>query len=199
MYTRNEKIIPIDIEEEYDNNIKGLYSDIVSFISKASTIMTPEQGDEMFRLRAAGRDIAEAIKDTKHMHKNLSQYIVSRNQDIRAEYNKLRVGLGSVLRRLETARQNEGDATAVLALDTVSLEIEEHDAAINKMLEQLIRENRISAKMATSLMNDTAYAYDVARNLVQMGKALFARGSAGMKEARRSIALDEDDAAGLVT
>ena len=187
------KVIAIDIDEEYSQNVKGLYSDIVDFISRAQTRMTPEQTDELFALRAAGRDIVEAIKDTKHMHKNLSQYIVSDNQNIRAEYNQIRVQLGSVLRRLAEAKEERDDPTAVLSLDTIKLEMEENDSTANGILEVLIRENSITAEMATSLMNDSAYAYDVAKNLVQMGEVLLASGDQELKEVGRSIALDEDE------
>ena len=81
---KDSKVMPIDIDEEYNQNVKGLYSAIVNFISRANLNMTPGQTDELFRLRAAGRDIVEAIKDTKHMHKNLKEHIVSDNDDIRA-------------------------------------------------------------------------------------------------------------------
>jgi len=187
------KVIAIDIDKEYDKNVKGLYSDIVDFISHAQTRMTPEQTDELFALRAAGRDIVEAIKDTKHMHKNLSQYVVSDNQNIRAEYNQIRVHLGSVLRRLAEARDERDDPTTILSLDTIKLEMEENDSTANGILEVLIRENSITAEMATSLMNDSAYAYDVAKNLVQMGEVLLASGDLEFKEVERSITLDEDE------
>ena len=54
---QDQKVIPIDFDEEYEKSIKGLYSDIVKFISSAQSNMTPEQSDELFRLRAAGRDV----------------------------------------------------------------------------------------------------------------------------------------------
>ncbi len=47
--------------------------------------------------------------------------------------------------------------------------------------------------MATSLMNDVAYAYDVAKNLVQMGEVLFAAGDIGLKQAGREVALTEEE------
>ena len=121
------KAMPIDIDEEYDTNVKGLYGEIVNFISRAQVTMTPEQADELFALRAAGRDIVEAIKDTKHMHKNLSQYIASNNPHIRAEYNKIRVQLGEVLRHLGAAHEGIDDPSIVLSLDTIKVEMEEND------------------------------------------------------------------------
>ena len=192
------KPMSIDMDDEYDINIKGLYSEIISFISKGKTIMSPEQTDELFMLRSAGRDIVEAIKDTKHMHDNLVQYIASDNPHIRAEYNKLRIGLGSVLRRLEKTRADEEGLDDILSMDMVKLEMEEHDRAVNEKIDQLIRDGLISAKMATSLMNDSAYAYDVARDLVQMGEVLFAKGDDELKSAVRSVLLDEDEASQLL-
>jgi len=186
---KESKVMPIDIDQEYTQNVKGLYSNIVQFISRAQAQMTPEQSDELFALRAAGRDIVEAIKDTKHMHKNLSQYIVSDNEFIRAEYNKIRIQLGDVLRQLGEA----GEGGDILSLDNLKLEMELNDSTLNGTLEKLIRNDHITAEMSTSLMNDSSYAFDVTKNLVQMGEVLFARGDLEMKNVERSLALDEDE------
>jgi len=66
-----EKMIEIDIDETYERNIKALYAAIVSFISKAQVQFTSEHAEELYALRNAGRNIVEAIKDVKHMRKNL--------------------------------------------------------------------------------------------------------------------------------
>ncbi len=183
------KPTPIDIDDEYNRNIKGLYSEIVLFVSRAQAQMTSEQGEELFELRSVGRDIVEAIKDTKHLHKNLSTYIISDNQYIRNEYNKIRKNLMSVLRSLNEARGG-GD---ILSLDSRKLELKLNDTTANGMMEKLIHESKISAQMATSLMNDISYAQDVIKNLLQMGEILFATGDLDMKLAERSLALDEDE------
>lgn len=189
----NGNAIKIDIDEEYNKSIKDLYSSIIMYISKAQTVMTPEQNDELFVIRAACRDIVEAIKDTKHLHKNMSHYASSDNEYIRTEYNNIRMFLGSVLRRLAVVRDDNDNPTAILSLDTIKLEMEENDTTANGQLESFIREGRITAQMATSLMNDSAYVYDVTKNLLQMGAALFASGDLVMKEVERSIALDIDE------
>ena len=190
--TIDNKIIAIDIDEQYEKNIKDLYSEIIIFISKAKIVMMPEQTEELFLLRTACRDIVEAIKDTKHLHKNMSKYIISDNEHIRAEYNRIRVYLGSVLRQISLV-QNDDDPIAILSLDNIKLNMAENDITANGMLEVLIHEERISAQMATSLMNDSAYVYDVTKNLVQMGEILFATGDQSMKDVERAIALDKDE------
>ena len=132
------------------------------------------------------------------MHKNLSQYIVSGNPYIRTEYNKIRIQLGSVLRRLSVAQEGADDPSTVLSLDSIKLEMSENDSTSNGMLEALIRENKITAEMATSLMNDSTYAHDVTKNLIQMGDVLFSSHDPAMKEAGRAIALDDDEVRGIL-
>ncbi|MCU7835793.1 MAG: Na/Pi symporter [gamma proteobacterium symbiont of Taylorina sp.] len=181
--------IPINIDEQYELNVKGLYSDIVAFISRAQIQMTAEQGNELFELRTAGRDIVEAIKDTKHLHKNLSTYMISDNPHIRDEYNKIRLHLLLVLRGLEEAK--EGDD--ILSLDNLKFDMELNDTTTNGTLEELIHSDKITAEMATSLMNDASYAYNLTDKLVQMGEILFVAGDLEMREAERSLALDKDE------
>jgi phosphate:Na+ symporter len=192
IYERN-KVIRINFDEEYETSVKGLYSEIVNFISRSQVSMTPEQSDLMFRLRAAGRDIVEAIKDTKHMHKNLSNYMISDNVYIRDEYNKIRIRLAKLMRSLAQIREHGDDPAMIMSLDSLKLEMAQGDITVNGMLEKLIRDKKITANMATSLMNDATYATDVAKNLIQMGETLFAIGDYDLKEAERTIALTDTE------
>lgn len=190
---RPRKPITIDLEEEYETNVKGLYSEIVHFVSRAQVTMTEEQADVLFKLRAAGRDIVEAIKDTKHMHKNLARYTTADNPDIRAEYNKIRIQLGEVLRRLNDARERPDDPSVTLSFDSLRVEMEEQDSTRNGTLESLIRDKKITPAMATSLMNDATYAYDVAKNLLQLGQVLFAPVDHAMQQAEQEILLSAEE------
>jgi phosphate:Na+ symporter len=192
IYERN-KVIRINFDEEYETSVKGLYSEIVNFISRSQVSMTPEQSDLMFRLRAAGRDIVEAIKDTKHMHKNLSNYMISDNVYIRDEYNKIRIRLAKLMRSLAQIREHGDDPAMIMSLDSLKLEMAQGDITVNGMLEKLIRDKKITANMATSLMNDATYATDVAKNLIQMGETIFAIGDYDLKEAERTIALTDTE------
>jgi phosphate:Na+ symporter len=191
-----EEHLEIDIDGEYERTVKSLYGQIVAFISRASTTMTPEEANELFALRAAGRDMVEAIKDTKHLRKNLTQYIVSPNPCIRAEYNKIRVQVGGVLRQLEQA-QSCDYLFSVQDLETLRVEMEENDSTANGTLEHLIREEKITPEMATSLMNDATYAYDVTKNLVQIGGLLFGQ-EALLDTTRNPPALNQEEIDALV-
>ena len=190
---KSRKPLDFNIEENYDGSVKGLYGEIVQFISRAQASLSPAQSDELFLLRAAGRDIVEAIKDTKHLQKNLSHYLGSANQAIRKEYDQIRASLAQVLRQLDEVRKQGGDSAAVLSLDSLKIAMKEYDRDLDYRLNTLIRENLISAPMSISLMNDSGYAYHVTKNLVQMGEALFSTGDKSLREAERSISLDSGE------
>ena len=188
---RARKPVSFDIDERYALNVKELYAKIVEFISDAQSKMAPSQADELFALRAAGRDIVEAIKDTKHLQKNLSRYVTSDNEDIRREYDNIRTNLANALRQLDGVRRHGNDSDAILSLDSIKIGMKQQDRELNGKLSTLIRKHLISAPMSISLMNDSGYAYHVTKNLVKMGEVLFSTSGSQLKEAERSVSLDE--------
>ena len=187
------RIRSIDIDEQYNLNVKSLYSEIIAYISRAQASMTPAQIDDLFALRAAGKDVVEAIKDTKHLQKNLDLYRGSNNLSIAAEYNAIRLELATVLRGLERVRERGDDSAEVLSLDELKVEMKAIDKGLLARLDDLVRKDLISAQMATSLINDSGYAYHVTKNLVKMGEVLFSSGDSGIRSAERSLALDADE------
>lgn len=187
-------VIPTNIDQEYAESVKSLYADIVDFSSAYQGEMSSDQVEELFRLRAAGRDIVEAIKDTKHLQKNLSRYFVADNPYIQHEYNTLRMRLASVLRELHKVRQEEkNDSVIILSLDRLRLDMEEYDHNLNHSLSSLIRQKLITGPMSVSLMNDSGYASDVTRKLVMMGEVLFSNSDLKTKNIEQSLSLDDEE------
>ncbi len=189
---RPDQLMAFDIDDIYGRKVKVLYNAIVEFTSRNQGQLPQEHMERVIMLRGAARDIVEAIKDVKHMRKNLITYIVSNNASIKAEYNRIRAQLGEILRELTTLRDAGEDADLV-ALDGLRLQMEENDSTLNGNLDHLIRDGRITAPMATSLMNDSSYAYDVARNLIAAGESLFGPHDLGMRQAARDMELDDDE------
>lgn len=187
-----EKLMEFDIDDIYGRKVKVLYNAIVEFTSRTQADLPQEHMERIYVLREAARDIVEAIKDVKHMRKNLVTYIVSDNPSIKAEYNKIRAQLGEILRELTTLR-DAGEAADLVALDGLRLQMEENDVTLNGDLDRLIREGRITAPMATSLMNDSTYSYDVAKNLIAAGAGLFGPHDLGMRQAAEDIELDDEE------
>ncbi len=189
---KNRNRIEVDIDQTYDNNVKYLYSEIVTFSSLAQINMSPEQSERVIRFRNAGRDMLVAIKDTKHLDKNLSQHLHGPNPTIRSEYDLIRRRLGSILRRLweiETEYTNEG--IEILSLDAMRLEIEMSDRDFFTEVDKLIRDDLITGQVATSLMNDSRYANNLAYKLLAIGSALFEPSDPVSREIQESLFLTD--------
>ncbi|MCG7879248.1 MAG: Na/Pi symporter, partial [Candidatus Thiodiazotropha endolucinida] len=87
----------IDIDAIYERRIKTLYSAIIAYISEVQSTASEHFGEELYQLRQASRNIVEAVKDTKHLQKNLVRYTKSTNPKIQDQYNNLRLQLAVVL------------------------------------------------------------------------------------------------------
>jgi phosphate:Na+ symporter len=199
LVAQKRKNLEIDIDAVYERNVKVLYGAIVGFISEAQSKITSEQAEDLYALRTAGRHIVEAIKDVKHMRKNLQFYAASDNDYIRQEYNLLRMQLGNILRELSGLREDSKDPKNVtlLDLDGLKVEMEGNDVVANGSLNRLISDHLITETMATSLMNDNAYTYDISAKLIEMAGILFAARGMELLETEKSIQLNEQELEGI--
>ena len=181
------------LQERYEVSIKAIYGAILEFISRAQEGMGSAESEQIFAIRMAGRDLIEAIKGVLHLQKNMRSHIQSDNPDIRAAYAEIRRRIGTVLREIDTVRRSEEDPLAILSLNAAKVIAKEQDVLANGKLDELVRGHRITAAEATSLINDNGYAYGVCKNLIELGKVLFAEHDEESKDAERSLTLDEDE------
>ncbi len=162
----------VDVDKVYLGTIKPLHGLIVAFMARL-----PVEGvraRQMTLLRVASQDLIEAVKDAKHLQKNMVRYLQSEQEAMRNEYLDMRRNLGHLLARLdELAAVEEPYEDMELELSELGTRIEENDIVNNGRLDELIRNNRITAEQATSLMNDNAYSYRISRNLLGMARATF--------------------------
>ncbi|MEJ2454013.1 MAG: Na/Pi symporter [Candidatus Thiodiazotropha sp.] len=195
---RSPQVSKVDIDALYEQRIKSLYSAITAYISRVQASASEHYGEELYQLRMASLNIVEAVKDIKHLQKNLVRYTQSDNLAIGQQYNRIRFQLATVLREMTAIRSESPAGVSPLSLDAVKLAIEEDDIISNGELDRLIRDNAISAEMATSLMNDSAYAYDVADNLIQMGRVLFVSPGYEALDVESELILNEEEMSELL-
>lgn len=185
-----ERVRSIDIDEYYHSRIKPLHGSILDFLARMET--NGPQSRQAFMLRGASQELIEALKDLKHLQKNLVRFLVSPNPYLRKEYVLIRQRLVLLLRALDEL-QTEAPENITLTLDVLSAGVEEHDIVANGQLDRLIRERRIDAETATSLMNDSAYAYDISHNLLAMARVILARFEPVMHEIEHQLHLDKQE------
>ena len=192
-----EKPIPVNLNEEYTTKIKGLYVAIVNFIGRtAHENMSQRQNNELFELRSAGRNMLTAIKDTKHLHKNLSKYLNDSNPYVRGEYNKIRYRLGIVMRSLAEMQESTDELRVMLStIEALRIGVGQADQRFIIDINQLIRESKVTGAMAISLMNDNTYTNNIANQLLEIAMILFKSSDADIYEIEQSLMLDEQEIA----
>ncbi len=183
----------IDIDDFYNHWIKGIYSEIIDFSTKAQANMSPEYIEELYKIKLANRDIVEAVKGTKHLQKNLLKYSYSRNEHIREQYNNIRKGLAELLRNINTIATTEEEDVIILLLSKAKIHTERYDIITNGTLDKLIRKGLITNTMATSLMNDSDYANNISKNLIDMAEVLFININSDLKKLHEEISVNDKD------
>ena len=180
----------INIDQLYHQKVKGIYSAIVDYAVRGQKDMTAELKNELYNLKVASRGIVEAVKDTKHLQKNMNKYMNSDNEYIREEYNSIRRSLTDVLRNVDLIIHSEEQVDKNILISKIDIHIEKNDLIANGKIDELIRSNKITSEMATSLMNDSSYAYDIAKNLKDMARVLYVKDELKLDEEEISDTLN---------
>ena len=183
----------VDIDAFYNHKIKGIYGEIIDFSTKAQSEMSPKDIELLYKLKLANRDIVEAVKDTKHLQKNMIKYLNSTNEHIKEQYNRIRIDLAELLRNINIVATTKAEDEILLLLSKTKVHTEKYDILANGTLDNLIREGLITNEMATSLMNDSAYAYDISKNLIAMAEITFTDRSSNVVNFNEEMAMDDDD------
>lgn len=191
-----ERVHAIDVDDYYLRRVKPLHGDILDFIARLPTRGT--QSRQAFVLRASTQQLIEALKDLKHLQKNLVRYLASPNPYLRQEYVNIRQHLALLLHELQQLA-SDPEANVTLVLDVLRAATEAHDIVGNGTLDRLIRERRISPEVATSLMNDSAYTYNISRNLLAMAQAVFQPFEAVHHEIDSALQLDKQELTAIVS
>jgi len=183
----------INVDEFYNNKIKGIYGEIIDFSTRAQSAMSPKDIEILYKLKLANRDLVEAVKDTKHLQKNLIKYLQSANTHIKEQYDIIRRDLAELLRNINIIATTDEEDVKLLLLSKAKVHTEKYDILANGTLDKLIREGLITNEMTTSLMNDSAYAYDISKNLIDMAEVTFTDVSSNVISLNEELAMNAED------
>ncbi|MDD5412143.1 MAG: Na/Pi symporter [Methylobacter sp.] len=192
LIAQNNDPIDYDIDANYEKRIKGIYSAIIAFISQARFSWEMEQSSQLSWLRDANQNLVEAIKDTKHLQKNWTRFRVSTNQATIDEYKKIAYQIVLHLQQIENFRHKiEENELPLLSLDALKATIEDDDMQMNRTIETLIREQKITPENGSSLINDSAYMRHIKKNLLKTAETLFIRSYTGAAKAEQQLTLND--------
>ncbi|MDH3762710.1 MAG: Na/Pi cotransporter family protein [Gammaproteobacteria bacterium] len=191
---QDREVHDFDMDELYETKVKVLYAAIVDFISRSQSEIPSMYAEEMFRLRTAAAEIVENVKHVKHLRKNATRYLVSDNEHIRAEYNRLRYQIAMLLREIYRVREEEDydHELAVRDLKTMKKEVRIKHGEMNEHISAVLRDEHITPIMATSLLNDFNYVDGTLKGLYDCAKALLSSHAELVADAEEEINLDDD-------
>ena len=167
--------IEINIDQHYEKTVKVLYAAITRFVSKMRVDVAEEERGKLLALRLAAGEVVESVKCVKHLRKNLSMHLASSNANVRHAYAEIRLLLGQVLRGLHALRRAE--AVDRVATGSLRARVKAADILANGSLDELVSSDLITPWMATSLVNDSAYARHASIHLINMAERVFAPSS----------------------
>ena len=164
--------IHLDYDALYHNRFKEIYSHILDYAVLAGSNAKPEQLSKIMDIRRAALIMAEALKDMKNAQPNIYKYITSSNQYAKEEYDKLRVEILESLRimyKIATIKDPDELENQIKNLRKI---YHEYDSEFN--FDVLIINKKITNKMATSLMNDTALMKNITKGMLKAAEMVFA-------------------------
>lgn len=183
----------VDIDYFYEHRIKGIYGEIVDFATQAQSKMSPEDIETLYALKLASRDIVDAVKDTKHLQKNLTKYRDNLNNHIQEQYDGIRMGLAELLRGIDAVSKMSEEDEVIVLLSKMKVNMQRYDILANGTLDNLIRNNLITNEMATSLMNDSAYAYEISKHFIAMAEIIFIDASSDIKNLGEDMLISDEE------
>ena len=163
----------LDAEELYQRHIKGVYSDLLGFMSRLDADMDEEHQQFWMTCQVVALQLVDAVKDAKHLQKNLGRYLRDERSYVHCHYLDLRRHVMWVLRQVrEVGRLELPDDMWRSRLEWVDGESAKFDANFRHRVFSEVRQQKLDNMQASSLMNDLGYSSRITqslRNVLQLG------------------------------
>lgn len=194
LVSASRKPVDFDMDARYEQRVKTLYSAIVEFTTRVtSRELPPDIIARIYQLRDVSERIVRAIKDIKHMRKNVIRYTVP-HQDVMSDlYNELRTQIARILVEINNLELADPEHRSRLWLEEERTHVESDHQSTNLRIGALIRGGKISADAATSFLNDSHYAYGAMRELIEAACTYYVERDSAIAEVEQIIAMDDDE------
>ncbi|MCQ4348658.1 Na/Pi symporter [Pseudomonas stutzeri] len=156
----------MDAEQLYQHHIKGVYADLLSYMGRLEVGLDEAHGRAWVASQLVALQLVDAVKDAKHLQKNLGRRLTDGEPAVSAAYAELRRHLLWVLREVRAISLLDLPAEALKArLEYFDNQAANFDAAFRERLFAAVREQRLDGLRASSLMNDLGYASRIGQSL----------------------------------
>lgn len=168
-----EELLGVDAEALYQLHIKGVYSELLGFMSRLDVEMDDTHQRFWMSCQVVALQLVDAVKDAKHLQKNLGRYVQDDRSLVHNHYLDLRRHLLWVLRQVREVSMLElPDDVWRSRLDWVDEQAAKFDADFRYRIFAEVRKEKLDNLQASSLMNDLGYVSRITqslRNVLQLG------------------------------
>ena len=156
----------LDAEQLYRRHVKGVHAELLDFMSRLDVPLDSQHQRFWTACQVAALQLVDAVKDAKHLQKNLAHYLEQGPTVPRQAYLDLRRHLLLVLRELRQLGMSElPDAQWEEQLQQLDERAADFDMAFRQRLFVEVRERHLSGLQASSLMNDLGYVSRIFQSL----------------------------------
>lgn len=156
----------LDAEKLYQRHIKGVYADLLSFMGRLDVTLDDDRQAFWLSCQVAALQLVDAVKDAKHLQKNLGHYLRQDDSRVREAYVELRRHLLETLREMRALNYSglpeERWRERLQWLDEHAAAF---DAAFRRKLFEAVRNRELDGLQTSSLMNDLGYASRIIQSL----------------------------------
>jgi phosphate:Na+ symporter len=172
---KSREELDVNIDEIYVNKVKIIYSKIIKYatLAQSNFSLAPEITEAFTRIKVANRLIVETIYDIRGLRKNVSQYMDSDNPYIQKEYDRLRKKISRVMREIYLCKAAQDPGTHLEVLERLKEKAKQSDVLLDGTLDKLIREQKISSVMASSLANDSDRVANISKRVINIAELLY--------------------------
>ena len=157
-----------DADALYQQHVKGVYADLLSFMGKLELPLDEAhqrfwQHEQMVALL-----LVNAVKDAKHLQKNLRPRLAEGPSPVREAYLALRQHLFRLLHALYKLGTTPPDAEhRAIRLAELGKQADDFEASFRQRLFMMVRRGELDGMQTGSLMNDLGYAERIFNSLRQ--------------------------------
>jgi phosphate:Na+ symporter len=181
----------LDAEQLYQRHIKGVYGDLLGFMGRLEVNLDEAHQQFWVNCQLAALQLVDAVKDAKHLQKNLGRYLRGEDDAARQAYVELRRHLLGILREVrELGRMELPEQAWSERLDLLDRQAAAFDGRFRQRLFAQVRERNLNGQQASSLMNDLGYASRITqslRNVMMLGQG---DGNEMLRPLRKMLAED---------
>ncbi|BAN45986.1 Na/Pi cotransporter family protein [Metapseudomonas resinovorans] len=164
----------LDAEGLYQRHIKGVYGDLLSFMGRLDLPLDEAHQQFWVNCQLAALQLVDAVKDAKHLQKNLGRFLDQGPSPLRTAYVDLRRHLLAMLHEVrELARSDLPQEAWDARLEWLNEKAASFDGAFRTRLFESVRKGELDGLQTSSLMNDLGYTsriFQSLRNVLMLGE-----------------------------